>query len=46
LLAAEVQATLAEPTPEEVRDELRHLGFFCFVQDFLTPDGGLRAAPE
>jgi DNA-directed RNA polymerase specialized sigma24 family protein len=41
-LAAEVALTLEEPTPEQVADELRHLGFWGFVSDFL-PAGGTGA---
>jgi DNA-directed RNA polymerase specialized sigma24 family protein len=42
-LAAEVQRTVPESAPDQVREELRHLGFLTYVEGFLpacaSPDG-------
>jgi len=40
LLALEVKATLESPTPGELMAELRHLGLFGFIGDFLPRSSG------
>jgi DNA-directed RNA polymerase specialized sigma24 family protein len=44
LLAQEVRLTLEQPTPEDLEDELRHLGLLGYLGDFLPPD--LRAPSD
>jgi hypothetical protein len=39
-LASEVRATLGDPTPNELEDELRHLGLFGLISNFLPQGPG------
>lgn len=36
ILVAEVRQTLRNPTPDEIVDELRELGLYCYVQDYVS----------